>query len=386
MAEREAGRPAPDTLSTEEADRLSERFRPSWEPDPPSDPPTVPRAVTAPLAKPLPKPAAVLPKPIVPPAHVAAKPAPAAPLETVVRARRSPTLVGIQPTIPVGPRPTPDDLDWEAPTQPAPSVALDPRAAPASAAQAEPPISIEVEELPPQSSPHVDVEELPSDAVHTAVLDAPPPSKPSGIGRTYVPKDQDAPAVVLKEDVRAAEEQARAELEARHRSRRVPTIVRMRAVDIPIPPQSEEVPFAPSKRRKGLWFAAGAFLLVAVTGGALVLRSKPQPSRADAPPPEQPVAARAENEAATALAAEPAPAVAALPAPGTNDEAPPDASASPLAGAGAAPQSAPATPAKEPARSKSTKAASAGPTVTSAKPARPAPKPASKVIVRETPF
>src|SRR5262245_45740960 len=110
MAERDAGRPAPDTLSTEEADRLSERFRPSWEPDPP----TVPRVGPAPAAagKPLPSPQA--------------SPAPALkPSQTVPiipggagKAPRPTTLVGIQPTIPVSRSAAPDDLDWEAPTNP----------------------------------------------------------------------------------------------------------------------------------------------------------------------------------------------------------------------------------------------------------------------------
>jgi hypothetical protein len=384
MAEREAGRPVPDTLSSEEADRLSERFRPSWEPDPPSDPPTVPRAQPAPAPMPILQAGTLAPKPNPPKPN----PVPAAVELVVNESQRSPTLVGIQPTISVGPR-SPDDLDWELPTNPLPAAAPDAAEArgprPAAGVGPEPDaISIEVEELPAQ----VESEELASDAVHTAVEEPPPPSKPSGIGQTYVPKEQGAPAIVLKDDVRAAEEQARAALEAQHRSRRAPTIARMRVVDLPIPTSpAEELGFPVRKRRTGLWVALVACVAGAAGGAALLLsgKSKPEPSvakqeaperaRTEIPPP--PPAPAAAQEAAEPVVAPANP--TAAPEPSPDEEAAP---ASLVAKSRAEP-----APPSKPASAKPSKASGASPAATPAKTGtKPAARSGSKVIVRESPF
>jgi hypothetical protein len=391
MAEREAGRPLSDTLSTEEADRLSERFRPSWEPDPPSDPPTIPRAQPAPIAKPILKPGGFVPKPA--PESPSTK---AAELVALAKeSERSPTLVGIQPTIPVGPR-SPDDLDWELPTNPGPAVAPEradtnaqPRAGGAAELEA---VSVEVEELPAGPGVPVEFEELPSDAVHTAV-EEPPASKPSGIGQTYVPKEQGAPAIVLKDDVRAAEEQARAALEAQHRSRRAPTIARMRVVDIPIPtPPADDLTFPAPKRKTGLWVTLFACVVI-VAGGAVLLSSggssRPEPSVAKQAEPER---VRPENTAPpppapTVTQAPVEPAVAVIPSGAAAAEPPEDSSpGTPSAKSPSAPEV--ERPAK-PAAAKPTKGAAAAATqpATPAKTSsKPAAKSGSKVIVRETPF
>src|SRR6185503_7331622 len=156
MAESD-GKPASSPLSTEEADRLSEKFKPSWEAEP--EPPTVPK--------------------VEPPKNFGKQ-----------------TLLGIAAPIPSPPpeKPpssAPDDLDWELPTNPAPS--------PIEEAQA---------------------------------IEPPPKSNPSGIGQTYKPKDTDAPAIVLTDEVKRAEEHARRQLEAEHRSRSAPTVLKFKAVDV----------------------------------------------------------------------------------------------------------------------------------------------------------
>ena len=51
MAESD-GKPASSPLSTEEADRLSEKFKPSWEAEP--DPPTIPKVDPPTLPNPAP--------------------------------------------------------------------------------------------------------------------------------------------------------------------------------------------------------------------------------------------------------------------------------------------------------------------------------------------
>jgi len=198
MAESDADRSVAAAVTTEEADRLSEQFKPSWE----DDPPTVPRDQAVPKA-----PAAAQPPAAEQPkvTAAAAAPVPRAPVVAVTANRPSPPRVGVgSKTTPeetpialrtprqatllgVSPSPTPkaaaaargqsaDDLDWEITTSPAAPAGEDP--------------------------PMVDVEELP------------PESKPSGIGQTYKPKDEGAPPVVLGRDIEAAEVGAQAELEA----------------------------------------------------------------------------------------------------------------------------------------------------------------------------
>src|SRR5688500_10212856 len=106
MAEGNANRPAPETLTTEDVDRLSERFKPSWEVEPPAEPVrqalkqtmvggTAPAPPLAPVAPPAaaPAPAAVAPLVAKPMTTVTAN---KSGLE-VARAVRHPTLVGIAP-------------------------------------------------------------------------------------------------------------------------------------------------------------------------------------------------------------------------------------------------------------------------------------------------
>jgi hypothetical protein len=413
MAERDAGRPEPGALSTEEADRLSERFRPSWEAD--ADPPTVPRIAPSPPGRAVaPRPLAgapAAPAPAAKPVAPAAQPAPpgAANRTDTADAARSPTptLVGIQRTIAVGPSAAPDDLDWEAPAQAsAPEAAprteaRAPLAAPPSIAEPEAPVPIDVEELPPDSSEplSVEVEELPPDSsepLSVEVEELPPPSIPSGIGQTYVPKDQNAPAIVLNEEVQAAEAEARSRLEAQHRSRRAQTIVRMRVEDLGLPSVPEEPPpFAP-RRKTGLWLGLASVLLVAVAAGAFLLMRKPGGSGPA-------VATGAGNPAAAQPAAEPAAAIeTSTPErrepPGATSPEPAhvagaaEPSVVPVPGVVAAPGDSPASSASgEPAAKTAARGKAKPAPAGAAKPAQAskpgAAKPASKgVIVRDSPF
>jgi hypothetical protein len=373
MAETDADRRAAGTMTEEEADRLSEQFRPSWE----EDPPTVPREqpVPAPPCEPRSKPAsgpAVTTAPVVnitsaAPATVPeSKPAvarAAAPL--TVTPSRNPTLVGTAPPTPVVTRAAEgapsEDLDWEVSTS--------------QAADAEAPVQIEVEELPPES-------------------------KPSGIGQKYVPKEEGAPAVVLGADVQAAETTERAKLEVEHRARRAPTMIRMNAFELPkeAAPAPELELAVPRKRSFGMVAALGVLVLGGGAAVALVV------ARSGSPPP-------AETHAASAPSATPAavtPDTAAPAPPPTLPAAEPSASAPAPTPEAAAPASAAVTPVPMPAEPASTKptrttlgakaagavaksAGKAGSAKSAAKPAATAPKSPAKTggkntIVRETPF
>jgi len=384
MAESDAGRRGADALSTEEAERLSERFRPSWE----DDPPTVPR------------------EPLV----VPQRPAPAAQAEPP-RVRR-PTLVGLSPAEGRN-APPPDELDWEPPTNPLPSASPPaPGPLPAAGAAAPTPSSPE-----PSSSSATTVRLTAAD---TAAATAPPPSadtepgvtidveelppdsKPSGIGEKYVPKEIGAPPVMLDADVQAAEMGARAELEAAHRARRAPTIVRMKAFDIPAPSAAvSEDELRPKRGRVGALVGFGVIgVLLVAAGVAALFRSggnaepttTQAPSAASAPatvvadtaPPPPPPPPNAPLAMPPAVAVSPAPTVAtAEPTPRTVAPEEP-AAAPPKSASKPAAVDTKSTPTKTVAKA----APAPKPATTSTKPApKSGAKASSKaVIVRDTPF
>lgn len=401
MAESDADRRA-GTVSTEEAERLSERFRPSWE----DDPPTVPREPLAPRA-----PAPVVAVPIASPA---AAPPPVS--------ERIPTLAGIPAPASSGDtRPPGDDLDWdvEVPTRPVPPAAeLEATLAPGDVAPAIRPQPTPVvavgtgtvklpAALPAEQPAAAPTPSEPEATFHVEIEELPPESKPSGIGEKYVPKEEGAPPVVLNEDVRVAELGAQAERDAQHRARRAPTIARLKAIELPTSLDAAE-PFAPPpKSGAGRVIGVALVLLVAAGGAAaLLVRSKPTDEHADAPagpaavkvvpdtaaPPPPALTADTAATAAnppSATSAEPSSADAPSVAPVTPEpsaapplEPPPEATAHS--------KTKPATPAPKPgaasrpAPAPKTTATAAKP---AAKPVAASKPPAGKgVIVRDTPF
>ncbi len=452
MAESNSNRPASGALSAEDADRLSERFRPSWEPEPPA------RQEQAPL-HPLKQtlvggavpgaarntgastPAAPIPAPNVfsktaplgapggaaTSAAAPAQPTPGKPAGTV----RRPTLVGIAPdalrarplATPQGaaasparapaPPATSDDLDWELPaedlgapepepaapafratvphaapeavsrvktTSPvAPAAMPTPPAAPAAVARtavgSEPPMAVDIEELPPES-------------------------KPSGIGQKYTPPDQNAPPVLLTEDVQRMEAEARARLEAHHRARSAQTMTRMPAVRAaPVANATDELAFRPPRRRTGLVVGILVVALGGMAGAALLaMRGK------GAPPDEAvgmgaPPAPQARAPAADSLAPPPPGPAAdtAAESPGAAPEAPSLAPEEPEVTPAGPASAEPAVAAGDEAKPEvaSTRRTTSSPSRTS-KPRPTASKPssgssakagkASSVIVRDNPF
>ncbi|HEV8549071.1 MAG TPA: hypothetical protein VGQ57_08585, partial [Polyangiaceae bacterium] len=344
MAESDAGPRATGAVSTEEAERLSERFRPSWE----DDPPTIPREPMVPAAAAKPVPAPIIAVPFVAPKAAA------------------------------------DDLDWELPTNPLPEAAPteptltpaagSPYASAADSSQTQKlPAVIPAAARPPEPAPELEVQ--------VDVEEVPPSSKPSGIGEKYVPKEEGAPPVVLHEELRKAEVGAQAAIEAQHRARRAPTIARMKVADlIPSPPEvEEEVPFAPPRRRGyGGLVALGVTVLgIAALGTVLLGRGKttegvPPPATTPAtvapdtaaPPPPPPVVAD------TVAPAPPEPAAASAAAPGASSAVATAPSAK------SSPSESPKTPAtKATATPRAVTAGSrpASPKATTA--ARPAPPP-----------
>jgi hypothetical protein len=249
---------------------------------------------------------------------------------------------------------------------------------PPPAAETEPGITIDVEELPPES-------------------------KPSGIGEKYVPKEIGAPPVVLDADVQAAEMGARAQLEAAHHARRAPTIVRLKAFDIPAPPAAvSEEELRPKRGRVGALVGFGVIgVLLVAAGIAALFRSGgssetitttappavsgPTTVVADTsppppPPPPEPAAAQppivATTPAPTAASAQPTPKPKA-----------PEEQLTARAKSGS--KQAPAEAKTAPAKTAAAKAAPAPkPATTSAKAApKSTAKSSSKaVIVRDTPF
>jgi hypothetical protein len=345
MAEGNANRPAPETLTPEDVDRLSERFKPSWEVEPQAEPArhalkqtmvggTAPAPPLAPVAPPAAAPAPSTPLATAPPVTnpMTTVTANKSGLE-VARAVRHPTLVGIAPQairqVSGAPRAAPDDLDWEVPPgeRPEPSSDLAQTArivtAPAGASppnaeasriqpvQAQPP-------PPPAPAAPAPASVVPAhagadDDLPIDVEELPPESKPSGIGQKYVPRDQDAPAIVLNDEVQRTEAQARATMEAQHRARSAPTIVKMPAVRAPA--ATSVVEFADEdtvthrrKRGRGVWVALALLMLGGGVALAAVLLRTPE-----LPPPA--ATSRVEKSVAPADTRAPPPAVAVEPGP-----------------------------------------------------------------------
>jgi hypothetical protein len=161
----------------------------------------------------------------------------------------------------------------------------------------------------------------PEPAIPIEVEELPPESKPSGIGQKYVPKDEGAPPVILGEDVRAAEYGATTSTEAEHRTRRAPTIAKMRAIDLPLPPASEPDFAQPKRRGTGLVALLAVLVVVGGAGAAalLVRRGAGETATQARPEPPAPVAT---VTADTAAPKPPEPVAAAAPTPTTT---PPDA-------------------------------------------------------------
>jgi hypothetical protein len=332
MAEGNANRPAPETLSTEDVERLSERFKPSWEPDTATAPRAEPGSAlkqtmvggTAPAAPLAPsRPAAPTPAPAVsaPPAAASAPrasiptatPAPVGtpiapqPMTTVTAGKsglevakgvRHPTLVGIAPhavrQVSGAPRAAPDDLDWELPPgeQPEPPQNLARTAPLAKAPDAVLPPKAEASRIQPVGSPPVTQSPAPAEAptaddpIGITVdvdVELPPESKPSGIGQKYVPPDQNAPPIVLDDEVARLEAQTRATLEAQHRARSAPTIARMPAVRVAAPASGSDIADLTDedtishrrKSRKGVWVLLALLTLGGGTAAAVALLKKP---------------------------------------------------------------------------------------------------------------
>jgi hypothetical protein len=235
------------------------------------------------------------------------------------------------PPLADAPNKAPDDLDWEVPANPVPSA----------------------------------VDEAAS------AVEPPPKSNPSGIGEKYVPKEAGAPPIVLKEEVKRAEEQARAELAAEHRARSAPTVLKFKAIEVPKKETDDEFelyPFGPPKRRLGVWIGLAAGLLALVLIGVLVFRRTPR-DEPTAPPVE--VKAAPQPEAVSPPAATPTPAPAPEPKP-----------SEPVVEPSAEPSAVVVAPAKQPEPlpepPKPPAAVKPVPLPKAAKPAAAAPKPTSK--------
>jgi hypothetical protein len=374
MAESD-GKPASSPISTEEADRLSEKFKPSWETEP--EPPTVPRV--EPPVRIEPTISVEPPVKIEPTINVE----PPVKIEPTVSAEPA---VKIEPTIDVGaPKPhlgkqtllgvavplpaappeaatranAPDDLDWELPTNPAPSP---------------------IQEAPP--------------------IEPPPKSSPSGMGEKYVPKETGAPPIVLTDEVKQAEEHARAQLAAEHRARSAPTLLKLKAIDVQpkVASSDDDADFAPPRKSLGVWIGLGVGVCAAIIGVMALVRGGN--SSAPEPPPEPVKAASPEPEAPpplTATAAPPlpverpdTPVVAPVDTPPEPEAKPvvapapkPAAPPKPVRPAATAPRQQPVAAAPKPASPKPTQAPPK-PTAPAAKPAPP--KPAAGGIVRDAPF
>ena len=348
MAESD-GKPASSPLSTEEADRLSEKFKPSWEAEP--EPPTVPKAEPPTVPK------------VEPPKNFGKQ-----------------TLLGIAAPIPEPPKAAeppskaPDDLDWELPTSPAPT-----------------------------------------EPVEAAPIEPPPKSNPSGVGQTYVPKDVDAPAIVLKEEVKRAEERALAQLDAEHKARSAPTVLKFKAIESPQKAAVEELDpevFRTPKRGMGVWIGLGAGALsVALIGIMVVVKStsseeplpppevkaappvqtppEPPPPVVTTPPAPQPEAKPGEpvvEPVQEAKAAEPPKAAEPEPAPEPESKPEPKPTAAPKTAPSPKPAATSKPVAAAPKPPPAPKPASPAPKPASSPKPAPAPKPASGGIVRDAPF
>jgi hypothetical protein len=436
MAEGNANRPAPETLTTEDVDRLSERFKPSWETEPQNAPQPARPALkhtmlgggTAPAA-PLAPPGAAPAAPVSPPpgAAPAAAPVAAKPMATVSVGKegietakpvmRHPTLVGIAPQairqVSGAPQAAPDDLDWELPAGERPEPPSDmaqtarivkaPEAAPKAEAsriqqvQPEPPKGAPVVAAPPVAPAATPSRTDADEPMAIDVEELPPKSQPSGIGEKYVPRDANAPAVVLNDEVARTEAQARANVEAQHRARSALTIAKMPAVRVP--GQAPVTDFVDedtvSHRRKGgrgVWVVLALLTLGGGTAAAVALLRKPElPAPVTTATAEKPVIADTQAPPPPAVTTEPPP-PAPVAAAESEGSAPPASATEPppkpAKGAAVAPPVEPAaeTPKRPPAPaarpSTKPKPTSTGKATTgsASRPSRPS------VIVRDNPF
>jgi hypothetical protein len=321
---------AAGSLSAEEADRLSEKFRPSWETET-SDP--------APVAEPrkLAKQTligGISPFAADPPAGgtSGSSPPPAKPTsDAPQRPAAKQTLMGMAP---VGSKPS----------DPAPA-------------------------QPTKSQP----------AAPAVVTAGGSSDGPSGIAKPYRPKDDpSSPAVVLTEDLQRTEAAAAtAEAEARRRtqtSRHMQTVMNIRAPDFPTA--------LAKKKKNGLWqLGLGVLAGVVVVSAVFKLTSQePAPAAAGIPAAEPealsaPAPVAATSEAVTTAAPSVVPAE-----PAANDAVESGATSGQTSAARAPARTKPAAAAKK----ASTKVA----TPVAKEPAASSPSPAKKsgVIVRDSPF
>jgi hypothetical protein len=304
-----------------------------------------------------------------------------------------------------------DDLDWEDPSIPVTAPAAAPLASPAPdvavplTRPATAPAAV-VTQAGPARGPD-DTQKLPAVAaavapakreeadfeVHVEVEELPPESKPSGIGQKYIPKEEGAPPVVLGPDVEAAERGASVDLEAEHRRRRAPTILKMKAFEGPPAGAVDAVPDFAAPRRKGSGLlvvlavlmvlgAAGAAAFLVRRGGANET-AKPA-DRAAVPTTATEATPRPVPEAAPAAKAS-AQEAASPPPEEPSKDAPPEkaeAAAAPAKPAGATA----AKPAARPAPAKPAKPTGAGSPKPAAGPRPASPSGAKGAIVRDTPF
>ena len=307
MAESD-GKPASSPLSTEEADRLSEKFKPSWE------------------AEPQPR---ILPK-VEPTVKMSRPSRSSRPEDRADRQRRADgenradhqgradredradrqrraerenraddrrgkpkpqlgkqTLLGVAVPLPLAPwegatrGSAPDDLHGELPTNPVPSPPqqAQPIEPPQQAQPIEPPQQAQPIEPPQQAQPieppqQAQPIEPPQQAQpieppqQAQPIEPPPKSSPSGMGEKYVPKEAGAPPIVLTDEVKRAEANARAQLAAEHRARSAPTLLKLKAVDLQPKTASsdDEADFAPPRKRLGIWIGLGVGVCAAIIG------------------------------------------------------------------------------------------------------------------------
>jgi hypothetical protein len=399
MVERDNEPPSPGAsggLSAEEADRLAERFRPSWEKDegtasskphraakqtligiappssvPPPPPPPAPSTSVAPIPPRTNHVGSAL--------ALSSKPPPAAPPRPTMKSshpdrgidkptpRGRPvgkqTLIGIAPIVDVSAQKAASPRSDLPPPPPVPAeLEARPSAPPAhpSAPPARP------TPPPPQASARA---ADPSPPPVTLEVAKPPASEPPrGIVAPYQPKDDPSgPAVVLNDDVLAMEEAraAKEELLREHdaTSRRVPTVMNLKAPASAYPPP----PFA--RKRNKAPFVVGVVVAALAAGVVVALASSSKTQ-------ESPVPASSPSALATVSAVPTEPTVAETPP--LPQEAPPTTPESEKPIRAAAPKkAAPKKAAPKPPAKAAPKPAS---TTTS-----PAPK-KSGVIVRESPF
>jgi len=376
------GRSGSGPLDTDQAERLAELFQPSWEVG--SGPSAAARPARSEMEKfgtttapevPVPTHKKTLvglpvPTPVMPAAKAASVPAPsatamAAAAEAAARAASKKTLMGVAPPA-VGrstsrsSQPPPVKVPSHAPPPPPPPDLAETK-----------PWSKGATSTPPRTEP--------------AAKSSPRSSRPSGVAKAYVPKeDPHTPAVVVNPDALRDGEAAAAAEEARRRARaeaaRHAKTMRARPGELGFERELK-------KSRKGWVIAAGLVGALGV-GGFFALRSADDPG-----PIAEDAALGAKPETATAP---PPPQIPVVPSPEALPvESPPEPTVAPEPVAAEALR---ASPAREPARAEARAAKpqpaarqNATPKRAEAKPAQPEPKKTAEpqkknVIVRDAPF